>query len=148
MLARIVSGWVASTSTRHLFDLVAIGSTFGAHLTAQEYLESCRTRVKSKVEAEGLPTWVGAQAEKNCGRAIPYLGVGYLLPCLVMGSWAWGLRGPVDGAWLTGLLAFNLAFQLGAFVGEYVVMTAQARLLRDVEGWAKKPDAHLLDSVA
>ncbi len=147
-LARIVSGSSAPADIRDLLDLVAICSTFGAHVTAQEYLESCRTRIRSRVETEGLPAWVGAQAEKNCWKAIPHLWVGYLLPGLVMWSWASGHKGLVSGAWFDGLLAFNLTFQVGAFVGEYAVMTAQTRLWRDVGGWVKKPDAGLVDSVA
>ena len=41
-------------------------------------------------------------------------------------------KGWVDEVWLMGLLAFNLAFQVGAFVAEFAIMTAQARLVRDV----------------
>ena len=148
LLARLVVGFVYLADVPALYELIAMVPTFLAHGLARQYLESRELKIKAKVESDGLPEWVGAQAEKNLKKAIPHIWSGCLLQGFVVWSWANGHKGLVSGTRLDGLLALNLAFQVGAFVGEYAMIVAQARLSRDVEGWAKTPVVRLVDSVA
>jgi hypothetical protein len=134
-LARLVAGLASPADVPAVCDPLAIVSTYGAHWMAQRSIGTWELKIRAKAEAEGLPDWVGAQAEKNFGKASLLVWSGFLLLCLAIWSWADGHRGLMSGARLDGLVAFNLAFQVGAFAAEYVAMTAQGRLLRDVEGW-------------
>ncbi len=139
----LVAGLVAPSEVLgplHLFDFAAIVWT---HSLAAIYLESTGRRVETMAIAGSLPDWVQSQAEKNRRKASFYLWLG--LPLFPMVSLAHA-KGLVGGSRLTGLLAFNLAFQVGAFVGEFAIMTAQARLVGDVEEWVAGSSQRVADS--
>ncbi len=106
-------------------------ATIGLHGMVSSSLASGRRRSGAMASATGLPEWVGGQIEKNRGKAAVPGAIGALLAAGTIGA-LW-LR--PDASWRVGLVAFNLAFQVGAFVGEYAVLTSQARWTRELAGW-------------
>ncbi len=108
-----------------------------AQLLATYYLGLVRSLIRMTAEAAELPDWVEAQAEKNHWKGGIIAGIGMALTFVVVWCSTKKLLGE---SWFIGLMALNLAFQVGAFAGEFVVINAQGRLFRDVQGWAKKPE--------
>ena len=53
-----------------------------------------------------------------------------------------------SGLWYIGLLAFNLSFQVAAFLGEHAITADQARFVGHVEGWVKTPGGDSSDDTA
>jgi hypothetical protein len=127
----LVAGGEIPNSSR-VFGVFMFWWTHGA---VSVYLDLIGKQVEGLVDGEEWPDWVRAQSEKNRRKARLYLACGVVPFPLIHLLRDWGLFGET---WLTGLLAANLAFQVGAFVGEYVIMAAQARLLRDAEGWGAR----------
>jgi hypothetical protein len=112
-----------------LLEFVAIVWT---HTFAAIYLGSTEEWVGTTTNSGSLPDWVLAQAEKNRRRASVYVLPGLLI------FFAMALardKGWIVGSRLIGLMGFNLAFQVGALLGEFAILAAQARLVGDVEGW-------------
>jgi hypothetical protein len=140
----LVAGLIASGEVPGPLQLLEFILIVWTHAIASVYLESSAQRVVTLAISNDLPDWVRTQTEKNWRKVSVYLWLG--LPLFPMVTLAHA-KGMVGGAWLIGLLAFNLAFQVGAFVGEYVVMAAQARLVRDSEDWVKSPDT-ILDNIS
>jgi hypothetical protein len=141
-----VAGMVGPVLVRTERDeivLVAFSTAALAHGLATQYLRWIQSWIKAEVKSVGLPEWVGAQAEKNLWKGGIYAGLGMPLALLVVWS---GFQRPMSGPWLEGLFAVNLAFQVGAFAGEFIVINAQGRLFRDVHDWAKKPEVELANS--
>jgi hypothetical protein len=106
-------------------------ATVAVHGLVCSSLRTGRRRVEATAARLGLPDWVVAQAEKNRAKAAVLAATG--VPLAILSIAALGLR-PGSG-WRVGLAAFNLAFQVGAFAGEYLAIAAQARLSRDLAGW-------------
>lgn len=135
LLTSLVAGLLAPLTALPPFWLVGFVTIVGTHALAGIFLESTGNRVETLALSGGLPDWVSAQAEKNRRKAIIYLILGLpLFPVVTLLK----TRGLVGEAWSLGLLAFNLAFQVGAFIAESVIMSTQAQLVRDVEEWALK----------
>src|SRR5437660_235158 len=110
-IAAALTGSATSKSGRPIERLIGsfMALTLATHGVLGPYLESCELGIKAKAEADGLPDWVGAQAEKNLWKALILMLLGVPLSAFVMWSSSQGLLG---GVWLQGLLAFNLAFQV------------------------------------
>jgi hypothetical protein len=104
----------------------SIAVTLAVHGSVFAYLRATGRDVEAVAGRLGLPGWVGAQAEKNRRKAFVYEAWGsslvVLAGCSSGGGW-----------WHLVLSASCLSFQLGAFVGEFAILAAQARLLGDVE---------------
>jgi hypothetical protein len=128
----LAAGLVAPGAVLGSLHLLEFAAVVWTHSLAAIDLESTGRRVEMMAISGGLPDWVLAQSEKNRRKTSLYLWVGLpLFPLLTLAR----AKGLVGGEWLLGLLGLNLAFQVGAFVGEFAIMTAQARLVGDVEGW-------------
>jgi hypothetical protein len=102
------------------------------------YNGAASRRIGELVIREWMPDWPRAQAEKNFRKGNLYVVLSLAIFFLVDGLHH---KGGVAGAWFIGLMAFDLAFQIGAFVGEFVIMSSQAKLLRSLEESAKPADA-------
>jgi hypothetical protein len=132
LVAGHASGMAAPGALHVQIGLVAVGATLAVHGLAFVHFRATCRRVDGLAEASGMPGWVRAQAEKNRRKASAYV------------AWGVGLAGLSAGSgWLEGgmghavVSASSLAFQAGAFAGLVVLTMTQARLLRDVEGWAR-----------
>jgi hypothetical protein len=132
LLASFVSGLLAPGEGRPSLGLIAFLATIGIYALVAIYLRVTGKQVEKAARLLGLPDWVQVQAEKNRRKAFAYekWGLALIIPA------AWADTLPGDRPWSCGMLAFNLSFQLGAFVGGYVIIMAQSRLLQDLESWA------------
>jgi hypothetical protein len=139
----LVVGLIAPGTVLGSLPFVEFVAIVWTHSLADIDLESTGRRIETMASSGGLPDWVRAQSEKNRRKVSLYLWLGLpLFPLLTLAQ----AKGLIVGAWLLGLLGLNLAIQVGAVVGEFAIMTAQARLVGDVEEWLKEPDALLVDS--
>ena len=139
----LVVGLIAPGTDLGSLQFLEFVAIVWTHSLAAIDLESTGRRIEAMAISVGLPDWVRAQSEKNRRKASFYLCLSLpMFPLLTMAQ----AKGLVHGEWLIGLLGLNLAFQVGAFVGEFAIMAAQARLVGDVEEWVKEPDALLVDS--
>ena len=125
LLASLVSGLVASPRDHARLGWIAVATTLLVHASVFVHLRGTGRWVEATAGRLGLPDWVGVQAEKNRRKAFVYEGWGSAL--VVLAGWSGGARW-----WHLVLSSSSLSFQLGAFVGEFVIIAAQARLLRDV----------------
>src|SRR5947209_1228530 len=134
LVAGHASGMAAPGALHIRIGLLAVGATLAVHGLAFVHFRATCRRVNGLAEASGMPGWVRAQAEKNRRKASAFV------------VWGVGLSGLSAGSgWLQGgmghlvVSASSLAFQAGAFAGLIVLTMTQARLLRDLEGWASPP---------
>ena len=126
-MASLVDGWPGPTDAR--LARLAASATLAVHASTFAHLRASGRRVEAVAEALGLPDWVGAQVEKNRRKALVYETLGPAL--VVLAAWFVG-----DRWWHRVVAGASLAFQVGAFVGEFAIIAAQARLVRDVKPWA------------
>ncbi len=114
-----------------------------ATMTVSFSLDTTERRIKKFSTEARLPDWVIAQAEKNQSRAVVFFVLGFVTFLLVdfarRGRW---IVDELD----VGFKSFRLAVQIGAFLGEYVILNAQIRLVEHVEAWVKQPDGLLAGS--
>ena len=121
-----------------LFGLITVLTGLLVHSIVFTYFLGTGRWVKEVVRVYRLPDWVYAQAVANKWKAFPFeLGsMGFI------GATAWlGAGTDARGwpsAWHLGMAALTLAFNLGAFVAEYVAIVAQARLLLEVKDEADR----------
>ena len=129
LVASLVAGLAGSTEGHPRIGWVAVAATLTVHSSAFAHLRATGRRVEATAGALGLPDWVGAQAEKNRRKAFVYEGWGSALAVLtaMSGAGRW---------WHLALSGSSLSFQVGAFVGEFAIIAAQSRLMRDVGSWA------------
>jgi hypothetical protein len=127
----------AAWSIRDL-SWISVGAALVVHALAFDDLRSSSRRVGRVARARRLPDWVEAQAEKNRRKA--WMGEVGGLPLVVIAVWSSG-----SGLGSLALFAAAVAFQIGSFVAEFVIMNTQSRLVADVEGWDKKPEARFID---
>jgi len=129
LIASLASAWSGPGDREVLLRWGAYLATLMVHAVTACSLGPGRRRVESRVARHGLPEWVNARAEKNRwvlaisgGLIANLLGVQALVP----------LHDRLELGWRLGLLALNLAFQFGAFAGEYLTIAVQARLVREL----------------
>lgn len=126
LVAGFAAGLAGSASGGRL-GVAGTVATLAVHGSVWAYLRATGRRVEGLARAAGMPGWVGAQAEKNRRKAFASGAIG--VPLALLAGWS-GAEG-----WRLSLGSANLAFQLGAFIGESAMMMAQTRLIRDVEAW-------------
>jgi hypothetical protein len=131
LLASFVSGLLAPGVDRLALGMIAFPATVGIYALVAIYFRATGKQVGKAARLLGLPEWVEVQAEKNRRKTSAYekWGLALIIPTV------WADTLPGDWPWSRGMLAFNLSFQLGAFVGDYVIIMAQSRLLQDVKSW-------------
>jgi len=129
-LASLAAGVVALPGPHRGLAILATAATIGAHGSVAAYFAATGRRVDATAARLGLADWLGAQAEKNRRKAFAYQAWG--VPLALLAGWSAGSGG--GEAWRHALPAASLAFQVGAFAGEYAVIVAQARLVRDLGG--------------
>jgi hypothetical protein len=92
--------------------------------------------VKAVVATYKMPEWVEAQAKKNKKKAFRFEFWG--MTVVSVAAWFGGSVDAFGGnpLWHLATASLALAFNLGAFVVEYMVIVAQARLLLEVKNRA------------
>lgn len=148
LVAAFVLGFVASGEVRgpgevwhglhFLLGLLATLTTLLVHSIVFTYFLGTGKWVEEVARVYRLPVWVAAHARKNKRQAFPF-EIGSMA---FIGATTW-LGAGTDAkqwpsSWHLGLAAFALAFNLGAFVAEYVAIVAQARLLLVVKDQADR----------
>jgi hypothetical protein len=132
LFASLISGLVAPGPSRVPIAMLAGMTTVGVYAWASVSLAISGKQVSVLAKRLDLPDWVASQVEKNRRKAFAYQWWG--LPFLMASVWSDVLL--TDWAVHHGVSALNLAFQLGAFAGMFVILVAQERLLQDVQSWA------------
>ncbi|MDB5353484.1 MAG: hypothetical protein JWN86_4731 [Planctomycetota bacterium] len=125
-----------------LLGLLTVMATLLIHSIAFTYFLGTGKWVKEVVRVYQLPPWVWSQAVKNKRRAFPF----ELASMLLIGATSWlGAAADTRRAlnatysyWHLMVASATLAFNLGAFVVEYVSILAQARLLLEVKDQADR----------
>jgi hypothetical protein len=118
---------------------ISVVAALVVHTSAFAYLRTSSRQVVRVSKARRLPEWVAAQAEKNRRKA--WMGEVGGLPLVVIAVWSSG-----RGLGSLVLFAAAVAFQVGLFVAESVIINAQSRLVEDVEGWDKKPEGRFIEA--
>jgi hypothetical protein len=121
-----------------LLGLLTVLTVSLAHSIVFTYFLGTGKWVNEVARVYRLPNWVSAQATKNKRRAFPF----ELTSMALLALTAW-LGAGTDARgwpsiWHLGCAAVTLAFNLGAFVAEYVAIVAQARLLLEVKAEADR----------
>jgi hypothetical protein len=143
MAATYVLGLCASAEARaashvwhdvhFLVGLLTVLAGVLVHSIVFTYFLGTGKWVREVARVYRLPDWVHAQALKNKRRAFPFELVGMSL----FGFTAWFGAGTDARGWPSlwhlALAATTFAFNLGAFVVEYVAIAGQARLLLEVK---------------
>lgn len=122
-----------------LFSLATIVTLLGIHSIVYTYFVATGKWAKEVVYAYGLPDWINTQAKKNKRRAFRF--VLWSMTAIAAAAWLGGAvdtRGESYAFWHLGAAAFAIAFNLGAFAVEYLVIVAQVRLLSDVKDRADR----------
>jgi hypothetical protein len=119
-----------------LLGLFTLLTTLLVHSIVYTYFLGTYKWVKEVVRVYKMPEWVEAQAKKNKKKAFRFEFWGMTLVSVA----AW-MGGPSDSwgwspLWHLATASLALAFNLGAFAVEYVVIVAQARLLLEVKSRA------------
>ncbi|WP_435017777.1 hypothetical protein TA3x_005397 [Tundrisphaera sp. TA3] len=95
-----------------------------AHILAIDSISRSGRYVTHLVRAGGWPDWMAAQGEKNRRKALVYAGWGIALLVATLVS---------RGGWHATLCVATLAYHLGAFASEGLLIATQDRLLRDYQ---------------
>jgi hypothetical protein len=120
-----------------LFSIAAVVVLLGIHSIVYTYFIATGKWAKEVVHAYQLPEWINVQATKNKRRASRF--VMGAMTAIAVAAWLGGAvdtRGSGYAIWHLGAAAFALAFNLGSFAIEYVVIVAQVRLLAEVKARA------------
>ena len=121
-----------------LVALLATVATLAVHSIAYTYFLATGKWAAEVVRVYRLPDWVNHQAKKNKRKAFRFEFWG--MSAVAVTAWlgaAADARG-VNPLWHLGVAALAVAFNLGAFAVEYVVIVAQHRLLTEVKVQADK----------
>lgn len=120
-----------------LFGLLTMLTTLLVHSIVYTYFLGTGKWVKEVVRVYQMPEWIEAQAKKNKRKAFRF----EFWSMTLMSIAVW-LGGSLDGGhgsnpiWHLFATSLAMAFNLGAFCVEYVVIVAQARLLLEVKARA------------
>jgi len=121
-----------------LLGLLTTMSTLLVHSIVYTYFLGTGKWVKEVVRAYRMPDWVEAQAKKNKKKAFRF----EFWSMALIGIAAWfGAAADAQGlnpTWHLAASSIALAYNLGAFVVEYAVIVAQARLLLEVKARADR----------
>ncbi len=129
-----------------LIALLTTVATLAVHSIAYTYFLATGKWAAEVVRVYQLPAWINDQAKKNKRKAFRFEFYGMTLVAIT----AWlGAATDTQGAnatwiavpwwvWHLAIASFSLAFNLGAFVVEYAVIVAQARLLLEVKAQADR----------
>jgi hypothetical protein len=148
LLASYVVGLLAMGETRaqgvpdpwhlvhFLLGLFTLLMTLLVHSIVYTYFLGTYKWVKEVVRVYKMPEWVEAQAKKNKKKAFRFEFWGMTL--ISVAAWFGGEADAFGkySVWHLATASLALAFNLGAFVVEYVVLVAQARLLLEVKSRA------------
>jgi hypothetical protein len=149
LLADFVLGFVASGAPHGpgsiaramhvLFSLVTVVAVLGIHSIVYTYFIATGKWAKEVVQVYQLPDWITTQATKNKRRAVRFI-MGSMT-AIAIAAWLGGAvdtRGSAYSLWHLGSAAFALAYNLGSFVVEYVVIVAHVRLLAELKDRADR----------
>ena len=121
-----------------LVSLVTTMATLAVHSIAYTYFLATGKWAAEVVRVYQLPTWVNDQAKKNKRKAFQFEFWGMTLIAIAAWLGAGSDVQSVNPLWHLGASAVAVAFNLGAFAAEYVVITAQVRLLLEVKAQADR----------
>jgi hypothetical protein len=122
-----------------LVSLATVVTLLGVHSIVYTYFVATGKWAKEVVSVYGLPDWFTTQATKNKRRAFRF--VMWSMTAIAVAAWlgaAADTRGPAYSLWHLGFAALALAFNLGSFVVEYVVIVAHVRLLSELKQQADR----------
>ena len=105
--------------------LAGAAAALAVHASAFGFLRASGRRVESIAGREGLPGWVGAQAEKNRRKSRVFEVGGALVA--ISGA------GLLAGEWWSPIVSgSSVSFQIGSFLGESMIVAGQSRLLESL----------------
>ena len=148
LVASFVVGLIASGEPRGpgaiwrgvhvLLALLTTMTTLAVHSIAYTYFLATGKWAKEVVRVYQLPEWINTQAKKNKRKAFRFQF--WSMALIAITAWLGAATdtqrlGPL---WHLGIAAVALAFNFGAFVVEYAVIVAQARLLQEVKDQADR----------
>ena len=116
-----------------LFALFTTMATLAVHSIAYTYFLATGKWAKEVVRVYGLPGWINDQAKKNKRKAFRFEF--WSMTLVSVAAW-FGAPADTEGAtplWHLAAASVALGFNLVAFVVEYAVIVAQARLLLEVK---------------
>jgi hypothetical protein len=122
-----------------LLGLFTLLTTLLVHSIVYTYFLGTGKWVKEVVRVYKMPEWVEAQAKKNKKKAFRFEF--WSMALISIAAWlgaASDSRQGFNATWHLAAASVALAFNLGAFAVEYVVIVAQARLLLEVKARADR----------
>jgi hypothetical protein len=122
-----------------LFSLLTVVVLLGVHSIVYTYFVATGKWAKEVVRVYELPDWINVQAKKNKRRAFRFIM--WSMTVIAVAAWlgaAVDTRGSAYALWHLGTAAFAVAFNLGAFAVEYVVIVAHVRLLTELKDRADR----------
>ena len=149
LLASFVLGMFASAEPRGphmvwhgvhlLFALLTTMATLAVHSIVYTYFLATGKWAKEVVRVYRLPEWLNDQAKKNKRKAFRFEF--WSMALIAVAAWLGAesdTRQDFNSLWHLGAAALAVAFNFGAFVAEYAVIVAQARLLLEVKAQADR----------
>lgn len=124
--------------THLLVALLTTMATLCVHSIAYTYFLATGKWAAEVVRVYQLPDWINDQAKKNKRKAFrfEFWGMTAIAVAAWLGAGADTLG--IHPLWHLGAASIAVGFNLGAFVAEYAVIVAQARLLLEVKSQADR----------
>lgn len=122
-----------------LFSLLTVLTLLGIHSIVYTYFMATNKWAKEVVRVYQLPDWFNTEAKKNKTRAVRF--VMGSMTMIALTAWlgaAADTRGSAYSIWHLGVAAAAFAYNLGAFVVEYGLIVAHARLLMELKDQADR----------
>lgn len=122
-----------------LFSLATVLALLGIHSIVYTYFMATNKWAKEVVRVYQLPEWFNTEAKKNKMRAVRF--VMGSMTMIALTAWlgaAADTRGSAYSIWHLGVAAAAFAYNLGAFVVEYGLIVAHARLLMELKDQADR----------
>ncbi len=122
-----------------LFALLTTMATLAVHSIVYTYFLATGKWAKEVVRVYQLPEWLNDQAKKNKRKAFQFEF--WSMALIAVAAWlgaASDTRKDFNSLWHLVAAALAVAFNVGAFVAEYAVIVAQARLLLEVKAQADR----------
>jgi hypothetical protein len=119
-----------------LLGMFTVLLTMMVHSIAYTYFLGTGKWIKEVARVYRLPDWVETRAKKNKRRAFPF----EFWSMMFIGGTAW-LGAGTDAlgwspSWHLGMASLTIAFNIGSFWAEYMMITAQAKLILEVKNLA------------
>jgi hypothetical protein len=121
-----------------LIALLTTVATLAVHSIAYTYFLATGKWAAEVVRVYQLPPWINDQAKKNKRKAFRFEFYGMTLVAVTAWIGAAVHTQGLNPLWHLAVAGVSVAFNLGAFVVEYAVIVAQARLLLEVKAQADK----------